>query len=177
MIGLRDDPGSVPARINPDPVGVSHAPALAAKAFAEHGWLQAELHLEHRPQQEQMARAVAGGEARLRAEPPISALLGTVTPLGNDAGTLETGLAFAAAGIPIGFVTMPMGGSTTPITMAGSLVVGMAEALSAVAMIQAAHPGAGAVRRLASSADQARCNRDAGAGPVEGEIPELACMT
>jgi trimethylamine--corrinoid protein Co-methyltransferase len=90
----------------------------------------------------EMARAVAGGEARLRAEPPISALLGTVTPLGNDAGTLETGLAFAAAGIPIGFVTMPMGGSTTPITMAGSLVVGMAEALSAVAMIQAAHPGA-----------------------------------
>jgi trimethylamine--corrinoid protein Co-methyltransferase len=89
-----------------------------------------------------MAHAVAGGEARLRAAPPISALLGTVTPLGNDAGTLEAGLAFAAAGIPIGFVTMPMGGSTTPITMAGSLVVGIAEALSAVAMIQAAHPGA-----------------------------------
>ncbi len=90
----------------------------------------------------EMARAVAGGDARLRAEPPVSALLGTVTPLGNDAGTLEAGLAFAAAGIPIGFVTMPMGGSTTPITMAGSLVVAIAEALSAVAMIQAAHPGA-----------------------------------
>jgi len=90
----------------------------------------------------EMARAVAGGDARLRAEPPVSALLGTVTPLGNDPGTLEAGLAFAAAGIPIGFVTMPMGGSTTPITMAGSLVVAIAEALSAVAMIQAAHPGA-----------------------------------
>ncbi len=90
-----------------------------------------------------MARALCGGEdERLRAEPPISALLGTVTPLGNDAGTLEAGLEFAAAGIPIGFVTMPMGGSTTPITMAGSLVVGIAEALSAVAVIQAAFPGA-----------------------------------
>jgi len=90
-----------------------------------------------------MARALCGGdEARLRAEPPISALLGTVTPLGNDAGTLEAGLEFAAAGAPIGFVTMPMGGSTTPITMAGSLVVGIAEALSAVAVIQAAVPGA-----------------------------------
>ena len=44
--------------------------------------------------------------------------------------------------MPIGFVTMPMGGSTTPITMAGSLVVGIAEALSAVAVIQAAVPGA-----------------------------------
>jgi trimethylamine--corrinoid protein Co-methyltransferase len=90
----------------------------------------------------EMARAVAGGDGALRANPVISALLGTVTPLGNDAGTLETGLIFAAAGIPIGFVTMPMGGSTTPITMAGSLVVGIAEMLSSVAVIQAAHPGA-----------------------------------
>ena len=78
----------------------------------------------------------AGGEDALRAAPPISALLGTVTPLGNDEGTLETGLVFAEAGIPIGFVTMPMGGSTTPITLAGSLAVGIAEALSAVAAIQ-----------------------------------------
>ena len=37
---------------------------------------------------------------------------------------------------------MPMGGSTTPITMAGSLVVGIAEALSSVCVIQAAFPGA-----------------------------------
>jgi trimethylamine--corrinoid protein Co-methyltransferase len=89
-----------------------------------------------------MARVVAGSEEKLRAEPPVSALLGTVTPLGNDAGTLEAGLVFAEAGVPIGFVTMPMGGSTTPITMAGSLVVGIAEALSAVCVIQAALPGA-----------------------------------
>jgi trimethylamine--corrinoid protein Co-methyltransferase len=37
---------------------------------------------------------------------------------------------------------MPMGGSTTPITMAGSLVVGIAEALSSVCAIQAVVPGA-----------------------------------
>jgi trimethylamine--corrinoid protein Co-methyltransferase len=91
----------------------------------------------------EMARALCeGDEARLRAEPPISALLGTVTPLGNDAATLEAGLEFATAGVPIGFVTMPMGGSTTPITMAGSLVVAVAEALAAVAAVQAAVPGA-----------------------------------
>ena len=89
-----------------------------------------------------MALAVSGSEEKLRAEPPISALLGTVTPLGNDEGTLEAGLIFAEAGIPIGFVTMPMGGSTTPITMAGSLVVGIAEALSSVCAIQAVVPGA-----------------------------------
>jgi ATP-dependent DNA helicase DinG len=58
MIGIRDDPGSMPSSARPDLVGASHAPALTARAFAEHGWLQEALHLEHRPQQEQMARAV-----------------------------------------------------------------------------------------------------------------------
>lgn len=89
-----------------------------------------------------MARAVSGSDERLRAEPPISALLGTVTPLANDEGTLEAGLLFAEAGLPVGFVTMPMGGSTTPITMAGSLAVAIAEVLSTVCAVQAAFPGA-----------------------------------
>ncbi len=52
MIGLREDSGEAPAP-------ASHAPALAARVFAEGGWLQDRLELEHRPQQEQMARAVA----------------------------------------------------------------------------------------------------------------------
>ena len=90
----------------------------------------------------EMARAIAGGDLGVRRAPPISALLGTITPLGHDEGTLDAGLVFAEAGVPVGFVTMPQGGSTTPITMAGSLVVGIAEALSGVCAIQAAFPGA-----------------------------------
>lgn len=54
MIGLRDDNDSSPA-----PVAPSHARRLTAKIFAEGGWLQTSFNLEHRPQQEQMARAVA----------------------------------------------------------------------------------------------------------------------
>ena len=52
MIGLRDDAGAAPPP-------TSHAPRLTARLFAEGGWLQDALHLEHRSQQEQMARAVA----------------------------------------------------------------------------------------------------------------------
>ncbi len=52
MIGLRDESES-------GPPAVSRAPALAAQAFAEGGWLQQRLGLEHRPQQEAMAHAVA----------------------------------------------------------------------------------------------------------------------
>uniref|UniRef100_UPI0040498D1F ATP-dependent DNA helicase n=1 Tax=Cephaloticoccus sp. TaxID=1985742 RepID=UPI0040498D1F len=55
MIGLRDDTDStLPPASNP-----SQVQPLAAKLFAEAGWLQEGLQLEHRPQQEQMARATA----------------------------------------------------------------------------------------------------------------------
>jgi len=60
MIGLRDDNG-------PTPAPASQAPALTAKVFAGGGWLQAALDLEHRPQQEEMARAVAAEMAADRA--------------------------------------------------------------------------------------------------------------
>ncbi len=67
MIGLREDSGAPPAP-------VSHAPALAAKVFAEDGWLHAGLRLEHRPQQEEMARSVA---AALRDDQPLLFEAGT----------------------------------------------------------------------------------------------------
>ena len=67
MIGLREDSGSAPPP-------VSHAPALAAKIFAEGGWLQEGLQLEHRPEQEQMARAVA---AAITSDSPLLFEAGT----------------------------------------------------------------------------------------------------
>ncbi|GAB1488435.1 helicase C-terminal domain-containing protein [Opitutaceae bacterium] len=54
MIGLRDDSDALPP-----PPPPSRAPEFAAKLFAETGWLCTNLKLEHRPQQEKMARAVA----------------------------------------------------------------------------------------------------------------------
>ncbi|MBP9913493.1 MAG: ATP-dependent DNA helicase, partial [Opitutaceae bacterium] len=54
MIGLRDDNDSLPPAPPP-----SRAPEFAGKLFAEAGWLQSALDLEHRPQQEQMAHATA----------------------------------------------------------------------------------------------------------------------
>ncbi|PTY07038.1 helicase [Opitutaceae bacterium EW11] len=53
MIGLNDTLDA------PPPPPPSRAPELTARIFEEGGWLQDGLSLEHRPQQEQMARAVA----------------------------------------------------------------------------------------------------------------------
>ncbi len=67
MIGIHDNTEAPP----PPP---SHAPEFAAKIFAEGGWLQDGLQLEHRPQQEQMARAVA---AAMDADEPLLFEAGT----------------------------------------------------------------------------------------------------
>lgn len=53
MIGLHEQLDA------PPPPPPSRAPELTAQIFAEGGWLQEGLSLEHRPQQERMARAVA----------------------------------------------------------------------------------------------------------------------
>ncbi|CAM2794893.1 ATP-dependent DNA helicase [Rariglobus hedericola] len=55
MIGLQDNSSDA----LPPPPPPSRAPEFAAKLFSAGGWLQASLKLEHRPQQEKMARAVS----------------------------------------------------------------------------------------------------------------------
>jgi len=83
MIGLRDDAGAPPP---PE----SHAPALAAAVFAEGGWLHARLGLEHRPQQEAMARAVA---AAMRDDEPL--LFEAGTGVGKSLAYLVPGIIHA----------------------------------------------------------------------------------
>lgn len=83
MIGLRDDSGSAPPP-------ACHAPALAAKIFAAGGWLQDGLQLEHRPQQETMARAVA---AALRDDAPL--LFEAGTGVGKSLAYLVPGIIHA----------------------------------------------------------------------------------
>ncbi len=68
MIGLRDDHDPTPAR------PPAAAPELTARLFADGGWLTECLGLEHRPQQEAMARAVA---AALRDDQPLLFEAGT----------------------------------------------------------------------------------------------------
>jgi trimethylamine--corrinoid protein Co-methyltransferase len=90
----------------------------------------------------EMARVVAGDEQTLRTRSPLSLLICTIAPLAQDVGAMEAALVAAEAGIPVGFMSMPNTGSTAPATVAGTLVVGDAEILSALVLIQMAFPGA-----------------------------------
>jgi len=90
----------------------------------------------------EMARVVAGREEALRKRPPLSLLICTIAPLGQDAESMEAALVAAEAGIPVGFMAMPNTGSTAPATIAGTISVGDAEIVSAMVLIQMAYPGA-----------------------------------
>jgi len=90
----------------------------------------------------EMARAVAGSTRQMKACPPLSSIISPISPLNNDTEAIDAALIFAEAGLPVGFATMPVMGSTGPASIAGTLVLGNAEILSAACLVQLAFPGA-----------------------------------
>ena len=90
----------------------------------------------------EMAKIVAGDEETMRARPPLSLLICTISPLAQDAESMDAALVAAQAGIPVGFMAMPNTGSTAPATIEGTLSLGDAEIVSAMVLIQMAYPGA-----------------------------------
>jgi len=90
----------------------------------------------------EMAETVVGSSKELRQRPPINANICTISPLGHDKEGIESALVYAEAGIPISFMAMPTMGSTAPASPLGALVMGDAEVISAMTLIQLAYPGA-----------------------------------
>jgi trimethylamine--corrinoid protein Co-methyltransferase len=83
-----------------------------------------------------MAEAIAGSRQRMRANPPFSVLICTIAPLGQDPEGIEAGMVYAEAGVPVGFMAMPNMGASAPATPGGALVVGNAEVVSALVLMQ-----------------------------------------
>jgi trimethylamine--corrinoid protein Co-methyltransferase len=90
----------------------------------------------------QMAEVIAGSKKTLRTRPPLSSLVCTIAPLGQDREGIEGAMLFAEAGVPVGFMAMPNIGSTSPATMAGALAIGNSEVVSAMVLMQLVAPGA-----------------------------------
>jgi trimethylamine--corrinoid protein Co-methyltransferase len=90
----------------------------------------------------EMATVVAGSEGERRRRPPINANICTIAPLTHDKHGLETALIYAEAGIPTSFMAMTTMGSTAPASILGATVVGDAEVVSAMVLMQLAYPGA-----------------------------------
>jgi len=92
--------------------------------------------------QVKMAKTVVGGIDELRKRPIISAVICTVPPLVLEKGGCEAAIVFAEAGIPVRGMSMPLIGLSSPITLAGALVIANAELLSLLTLVEQVKPGA-----------------------------------
>ena len=99
----------------------------------------------------QMAEVIAGSKKTLWTRPPLSSLVCTIAPLGQDREGIEGAMLFAEAGVPVGFMAMPNIGSTSPATMAGALAIGNSEVVSAMVLMQLVAPGAPVYHSLLAS--------------------------
>jgi len=115
----------------------------------------------------EMAACLAGGKKALQKRPLLSFMECTVSPLAQDGGSIEAALCGAAAGLPVGFMTMASCASTGPATLAGNLVIGNAEVLSALTLIQLVHPGAPVFYAAAQTAMDLRTGAYTGGGPED----------
>lgn len=90
----------------------------------------------------EIARLAAGGESALRERPIVSNFQCSTSPLVYDSGAVDAALIFAEAGLPCGFVVMPIACATGPATWGGTLVQSNAEVLAGIVMLELLVPGA-----------------------------------
>ncbi len=95
----------------------------------------------------ELARAVAGGEARFRQRPFLVAFVTPVSPMIFP--RLADGIIDAVeAGLPILYAPGPMMGGTAPATLAGLLAQTVAEALFGIVLVHLIRPGAPVVLKM-----------------------------
>ena len=95
--------------------------------------------------QHQMACAVLGGEDAFRASPVFGVYIEPISPLQHSSEVIDKLFYASDKGIPIVYVPAPTAGGTAPVTMAGTIVQGLAETLAGLVMSQLRSPGAGLI--------------------------------
>ena len=125
----------------PPPLQELHAAAIALRNNRKH--IQCSCVTEKTAQwQIRLASAVVGSETELRRRPIFSTINCVVAPLIFEKDSSEAMVVLARAGIPIAPMTMVLGGTTAPVTIAGILAMANAEELASLVIIECANPGA-----------------------------------
>jgi trimethylamine--corrinoid protein Co-methyltransferase len=89
-----------------------------------------------------LASLVAGSPEELRKRPLMSVVSCPTAPLSFNKGPVEAQVEFAKAGVPVLSMSMSLGGSTSPVTLAGTLANINTENLASLVIDQVAAPGA-----------------------------------
>jgi len=85
---------------------------------------------------------LGGDRERFAERPRFSTVCTAASPLQVDGGALDVHAALAARGVPIEVYSMSVAGATSPVTLAGTVVQGLAEFLGVATALQVAAPGA-----------------------------------
>jgi len=88
-----------------------------------------------------IAAIAAGGTDELRKRPILLGLASPNSPLRLASRDLEVTFQFVKNKLPITFINCPNNGATTPVSIAGTLVVTAAECLSMVLIAELINPG------------------------------------
>ena len=89
----------------------------------------------------EMASVVVGGFEELKKRPILSLYSETASPLMFTIEN-ENMIEFAEASVPVTLGPMPLAGATAPVTVCGAAVIGNAESLAALTLIQLVKQGA-----------------------------------
>jgi trimethylamine--corrinoid protein Co-methyltransferase len=88
-----------------------------------------------------MAEMVAGSSESLRQRPLISIIACSISPFIIDGEYGDMLVQIARSGVPLVCPSEPLCGATSPITLAGNLVVQTVDSLMAIVLAQAVNPG------------------------------------
>ncbi len=89
-----------------------------------------------------ICEVLSGDLESFRQRPRISTVVTAASPLQVEGPVLDTHLALAAHGVPVEVYSMAIAGATSPVTLAGTVVQGLAEFLGVATAMQVAAPGA-----------------------------------
>lgn len=90
----------------------------------------------------EMGAASAGSLEEFKAHPRLLTIINVNTPLQLDKKMTETLLTFVKYRQPVAIASAAMAGTTSPVTLAGTLTLQNAEVLATIALSQMASPGA-----------------------------------
>ncbi|MFC1943263.1 trimethylamine methyltransferase family protein [Chloroflexota bacterium] len=88
-----------------------------------------------------MAEMVAGSAEALRERPLISMITCSISPLKMDGQYGDLVVPIAERGIPLACPAEPLCGATSPVTLAGNLVIQIVDSLMGVMLAQIVNPG------------------------------------
>lgn len=89
----------------------------------------------------QIAEMIAGGADKLRERPFASFITLMVSPLVMDPHYTDFLIEVAKKGLPIAVPSEPLAGATSPVTLASTIAINLAESLMGLTLAQLVNPG------------------------------------